>query len=423
MQALVLAAGKGTRMHSDLPKVLHPVLGVPILGHVLQTLKELGVTRPCVVIGSGADLVRSFLNTEKSTGFVPEAVLQKVQNGTGHAVMMAERFLGRRQDEILIWPGDMPLVRRETLETFIRYHREACAKASVLSSLQPNPAGYGRILRAGGRFYAIREELDATEIERRIQEVNTGIYLFNTAHLFRALRKIRPDNRKKELYLTDAIEILSGEEIPVAAFPLALPDEGQGINDRNDLANVMQAMSEREIQKHMASGVTFVAPDQTFVAKDVKIGKDTVIYPWTYLEKNVRIGERCEVGPFTKIRSGTVIGDDSVIGSFVEVTRSRLGKKVLAKHLTYLGDATIGDDTNIGAGTITANFDGKHKYKTKIGKKNLIGSNTVLVAPVTLGDAVKTGAGAIVKARTRAKKGTVLVGMPARPISKRKQRA
>lgn len=421
MQAIVLAAGRGTRMRSKLPKVLHSVHGRPILEHVLDTLVEIGVKNPCVVIGSGAEQVRSFLKSyEKKKKIRPQVVLQKVQRGTGHAVMMCEKALKRSKDKVLIWPGDMPLLEAKTLRAFQKEHQRSAARSSVLSSLQVDPKGYGRILRAGGTFYAIREELDATESERRIQEVNTGVYLFDRAALFKSLRKVKPGNKKNELYLTDAMEVLSSAHEKVEAFPLAAGFEGQGINNKIDLAKAVRVMNQKEVRKHMENGVTVVDPEQTYIEKGVKIAPDTVIYPWTYIESGVRIGEKCKIGPFAKIRKGSVIGEGAIIGSFVEVNRSKVGKNVSAKHLSYLGDATIGEGSNLGAGFITANFDGVKKHKTKIGKKSLIGSNTVLVAPVALSDQVKTGAGAVVTGGRRTKKGEVLVGVPAKPLRNNK---
>lgn len=423
MEALVLAAGKGTRMRSTRPKVLHEIFGLPLLAHVLKRLLAIGVRRPKVVIGSGAGKVRSFLKKfDQDQGIRTETILQREQKGTGHAVMAAAKSLRGFSGDLLIWPGDMPLLKRSTLLQFMKEHRASGAHASVLSALRADPAGYGRILRSGGRAYAVREELDATETERRTQEVNTGVYLFKARRLFKSLGKIRPGNQKREFYLTDTIEILSKENANVQAFPLALADEGLGINSRHDLAMVTEKMRNREIGYHEERGVTFVAPDQIFVGPDVTIGRDTVIYPWCYIEPGVKIGRGCEIGPFAKIRKGSVIGDKAVVGSFVEVTRSRLGKKVMVKHLAYLGDAVVGDETNVGAGTITANFDGRRKNATRIGKKVLIGSNTVFVAPVTLGDRSRTGAGAVVTRGSKVKKGEVVVGIPAKPLKKVKRR-
>lgn len=417
MEAIVLAAGKGTRMYSELPKVLHPVFGKPVLGYVLESLAGAGIKTPYVVIGYRAEEVRAFL---KPWGAVP--VLQREQKGTGHAVMMAKTVLAKAQGPVLVWPGDMPLVKPETLEAFCVAHERARAHVSVLSCEREDPFGYGRIVREEGHFTAIREELDATPEERGIREVNTGIYLFDKKVLFDALERIGRDNRKGEYYLTDTVEILRRDGYCVEAFSLASADEGQGINSQKDLATVTQKINEREIAKHQAKGVTFMAPEQTFVAPGVKIGKGTTVYPWSFIMGGVEIGERCEIGPFAKLRHGTVIGDDSVVGSFVEVNRSRFGKKVLAKHLAYLGDALIGDGTNIGAGTVTANFDGKQKHQTTVGKNVKVGSNTVFVAPVRVPDGVKTGAGSVVIPKINIKKGDVVVGVPARPVSKKKKR-
>jgi bifunctional UDP-N-acetylglucosamine pyrophosphorylase/glucosamine-1-phosphate N-acetyltransferase len=315
----------------------------------------------------------------------------------------------------------MPLVKPETLTKFLAEHKRSRAHVSVLSCVREDPSGYGRIVREDGHFVAIREEPDATSEERAIREVNTGIYLFDKKVLFEALEKVGRDNQKGEYYLTDTVEILRREGYCVEAFLLASPEEGQGINSRKDLATVTKRINEREIAKHQEKGVTFMAPEQTFVAPGVKIGKGTTIYPWCFIESGVEIGRDSEIGPFAKIRHGTVIGDGTVIGSFVEVSRSRLGKKILAKHLTYLGDAVIGDGTNIGAGTITANFDGKKKHQTLIGKNVMVGSNTVLVAPVRIPDGVRTGAGSVVIPKIKIKKGDVVVGVPARPLSKKKR--
>jgi len=416
MEAIVLAAGKGTRMCSELPKVLHPVFEKPVLGYVLEILAGAGIKKTYVVVGYKAEAVRSFL---KPYGAVP--VLQHEQKGTGHAVMMAKAALKGAQGPILIWPGDMPLVKPETLARFLAAHKESRAHVSVLSCIQAEPFGYGRIVRDEGRFRAIREEPDAMMEERAIREVNTGIYLFDKKALFEALERIGRNNQKGEYYLTDTIEILRREGYCVEAFCLASAEEGQGINSQKDLAAVTKKVNEREIARHQAKGVMFMAPDQTFVSPGVKIGKGTMIYPWCFIQSAVEIGVNCEIGPFAKIRSGTVIGDGSVVGSFVEVNRSRLGKKVLAKHLAYLGDAVISDGVNIGAGTVTANFDGKNKHQTMIGKNVLIGSNTVLVAPVRVPDGAKTGAGSVVIPKIKIKKGDVIAGVPARPLAKKKR--
>lgn len=412
LDALVLAAGKGTRMHSELPKVLHPIWERPLLGHVLDTLQSLGIKHPCVVVGYGAPEVKKFLGNSART------VLQKPQKGTGHAVMVAEREMNRA-DEVLIWPGDMPLLKKETLSSFLREHRSSNASVSVLTCRQPSPFGYGRIIRDSHcEFVAIREEVDASETEKKINEVNTGVYLFDRKALFSALAQVQPNNQKKEYYLTDTIEILRAEDKKVQACCVAGADESLGVNSKRDLAVAMRALTDREIDLHLTRGVTVISPRDTWIAPNVKIGAGTVIYPWTWIDSGVSIGSNCQVGPFAKLRGGSKVGDECIVGNFVEINRSKIGNHVNAKHLSYLGDAIVGDFVNFGAGTITANFDGKNKQTTRVGKQVLIGSNTVMVAPVNIPDRVKTGAGSVVTKKTKMRAGDVIVGVPAKALKK-----
>lgn len=412
IQALVLAAGKGTRMCSDLPKVLHSIWNRPMLGHVLDTLQMIGVKNSCVVVGYGAEKVKSFLGKEAITA------LQKVQKGTGHAVMMAEREI-KNADEVLIWPGDMPLLKSETLRAFLKEHRASFAPVSVLSCRQPNPFGYGRIVRGSqSEFEAIREEVDASEAEKKIDEVNTGIYLFNREALFAALAKVKPNNNKGEYYLTDTIQILREQGDRVNACCLASAEEAVGVNSKKDLAVAARLLTDRIVDQHLASGVAILSPRDTWIAPKVKIGAGTIIYPWTWIDSGSEIGVNCEIGPFSKIRGGSKIGDESIVGNFVEVNRSKLGKHVYAKHLAYLGDAAVGDFSNFGAGAITANFDGKEKHTTRVGKQVLVGSNTVMVAPVHIPDRVKTGAGSVVTKKTKMRSGDVVAGVPAKALKK-----
>ncbi|MSR77816.1 MAG: bifunctional N-acetylglucosamine-1-phosphate uridyltransferase/glucosamine-1-phosphate acetyltransferase [Candidatus Omnitrophica bacterium] len=421
MRALILAAGKGTRMRSEKAKVLHEVMGRPMLACVLDVLKAVGVRKTAVVAGAHANQVREFLmrRSFKNKSQRSEVILQKVQRGTGHAVMTAKNFFSASSEDLLIWPGDMPLLKTGTIRAFLKQHQASGSAVSVLSAVVENPKGYGRILREEQRFFAIREELDASETEKRVCEINTGIYLFKIKPLKQALSKLKSANAKNEFYLTDTIEILASAGESIQAFPLAAAGEAEGINSRAQLAGAMKIMNQNEIMKHMDRGVTLVDPAQTYIEPGAKIGPDTVIYPWCYLESGIEIGKNCRIGPFAKIRKGSRIGDGSVIGSFVEVNRSRLGAKVSAKHLAYIGDAVIGPETNIGAGTITANFDGKKKHQTYIGKQVLIGSNTVLIAPVTIEDGARTGAGAVVTSGSRVTKGMTVVGVPAKEIPRK----
>ncbi|HRK61293.1 MAG TPA: NTP transferase domain-containing protein [Candidatus Omnitrophota bacterium] len=410
LDALILAAGKGTRMYSKLPKVLHPIWERPMLGHVLDTLASLGIKSPCAVVGYQAASVRAFLGKSART------ILQNPQKGTGHAVMVAEKALSRA-DEVLIWPGDMPLLKKETLRAFFSEHRKSKKSASVLTCRQANPFGYGRVVRDSyGEFVAIREELDASETERKINEVNTGIYLFNREDLFSSLKDVQPHNQKGEYYLTDTIEILRARGEGVQACCLASSEEAVGVNSKRDLAVAARFLTDRAIDGHLRAGVNVLSPNDTWIAPGVKIGAGTTVYPWCWIEAGTVIGKNCQIGPFAKIRGGSKVGDDSVVGNFVELNRSSLGKKVNAKHLTYLGDAVVGDGVNFGAGAITANFDGKKKHKTQVRGGAAIGANTVLVAPVVVPQKVKTGAGSVVTKKTRMRVGDTVVGVPARAI-------
>ena len=414
LRGVLLAAGRGTRMHSDLPKVLHEVFGRALLDYPLEILKQIGIRRPLVIVGWGKEKVRSYLEGRAET------LVQSPQLGTGHAVQVAKRKIGSLKRDLLIWPADMILVKKKTVERLIQCHRESRSRVTILSSFRVDPTGYGRIVRRGGRVVGIREELDASQEEKRIHEVNTGIYLFEPRTLFESLEKIRPTHRKKEYYLTDTIRLIDEGGGRVEALPYASPEEAQGINSQADLAQTFKALSQETIRKLQIEGVTIVSPEQTFIAPGVQIGRDTVIHPWTYIEKNVRLGRGCQIGPFAKIRSGSVVEDGAVIGSFVEIVRSRIGKKVLAKHLSYLGDATVGEGTNIGAGTITANYDGRKKNKTRIGKKAFIGVDTVFIAPVQVGNRARTGAGAVLTRGTHVREGEVFAGVPARPLKKKR---
>lgn len=413
LQAVVLAAGRGTRMQSEEPKVLHEVFDRPLLDYPLEILRRIGVRRPFVVVGWGKEKVKAYLDG------TAQVVVQSPPLGTGHAVQVAEKKIGRFSGDLLIWPADMILVQKETVERLIRAHQKSRASVTILSSFMLDPSGYGRILRRGGRVIGIREELDASQKEKGIQEVNTGIYLFKPQALFHSLKKIRPTNQKKEYYLTDTIHLIDETGGRVEALPYASYEEAQGINSQADFARAFKILNQETMKRLRMEGVTVISPEQTFIAPGVRIGKDTVIHPWTYIERNVLIGRGCEIGPFAKIRSGSILEDGAVIGSFVEVVRSRIGKKVLAKHLTYLGDAVVGEGTNIGAGTITANYDGKRKNKTRIGKRAFIGVGTLFIAPVRVGSGAKTGAGAVLTRGTHVREGEVVAGVPARPLRKR----
>ncbi|MDD5085785.1 MAG: NTP transferase domain-containing protein [Candidatus Omnitrophica bacterium] len=414
---IVLAAGLGTRMKSSRAKVLHEVFGRSLVGRVVDNVKSLRPTGILVVVGYDRDkVIRSLSGRVKF-------VWQKKQLGTGHALRVSERVLKGFRGNLFIVPGDMPLLCAETLRRFMTSHSKHRLSLSVLSARMKDPAGYGRIVRdKAGCLIAIREELDATASERMIHEVNTGIYCVDAVLCFRLLRGIGAKNKKKEFYLTDLVDLAHRHGFRIEAFPLAGEEEALGINDRSGIMQAHRVIRMRVLSGLMKNGVTIVDPETTWIADGARVGRDTTIHPFTYIEHGVRIGKHCEIGPFSKIRSGSTIKDGSAIGSFVEVVRSSVGKRTRIKHLSYIGDAAIGDDVNVGAGTITANFDGKKKSKTTIGSRALIGSDTVLVAPVSVGKGARTGAGCVVTKKHNVRAGDTVVGVPARSIKNDRRR-
>ncbi|MBI1977819.1 MAG: bifunctional N-acetylglucosamine-1-phosphate uridyltransferase/glucosamine-1-phosphate acetyltransferase [Candidatus Omnitrophica bacterium] len=414
LAALILAAGRGERMNSNLPKVLHKAAGYTLIEHVVSAVRGAGITKVAVVIGVQSERVRSFLKGV-------DLVLQKLRLGTGHAVMQAERLFGHWPGELLMLPGDAPCVRTETLRNFVRAHQEGLADLTVLTAEIDDPTGYGRILRQGEQVVGIREELDASDSERAITEVNSGIYMFNARLLFKRLHEVQRNEKKEEYYLTDVVEAFHRSGGKVRAFKIQDRTELLGINTRKELSVAHQALSERELARHSKAGVTIVNPLQTSIAKGVRIGRDTTIHPFTWIEPGVVIGRNCEIGPFAKVRSGSQIGDRAVIGSFVEIVRSKVGRGTFVKHLSYLGDARIGNKVNVGAGTITANFDGKKKNRTVVENGVFLGCDTILVAPVKVGARAKTGAGAVVCGGHSVPRGKTVVGVPAKLMTKGKK--
>jgi bifunctional UDP-N-acetylglucosamine pyrophosphorylase/glucosamine-1-phosphate N-acetyltransferase len=410
VKAVVLAAGKGVRMKSERPKVLHEVLGRPVLDHVLRNLRQAGVEDIVVVVGHQADRVKA---AAPGCRFVE----QRDQKGTGHALQQAEPELKGFEGDLFVLAGDAPLVRADTLLRMLEEHGKEKREATFLSACLDDPSGYGRVLRdrGTGRFLRFVEDVDASPEEKNIPECNAGEYVFRCPAVFEALREIRPTNRKGELYLTDALGVLVAKGRPVDACRSKNPNEIFGINSRRDLVACTNFLRWKILEHHMDQGVSIVDPSTTFIEEDVTIGPDTVIQPFTVIRRGVVIGTGCEVGPFTQLRPGTLLEDGAEIGNFVEVKKSRIGRHSKAKHLSYLGDATLGANVNIGAGTITANYDGKNKHQTIVEDGVHTGSNTVLVAPVRIGKGARTGAGAVV-AKTDVPPGAVVVGVPARPL-------
>lgn len=451
LDILVLAAGLGTRMKSDLAKVLHKLDGRPLINHVCSTAMELAPSKIYVVVGHQAEDVQNAVLSELNAGQA-EFPVQHQQLGTGDAVNAARPLLENRDSTLLVLSGDVPRIRSETLATLIEMHtthRDRGVACTVLSVTLKDPSGYGRIVRdENGIFDSIVEQKDASDEQRQIKEINSGIYCFDTRKLFAALAKVGSGNAQGEYYLTDVPRILSEQGDEVAIFKISDPLEVEGINDRRQLADMEQQIRASTITRLMIeSGVTFIDPHSAYVSAEAVIGRDTVIHPNVTIEgesvigegcilrsgtriKSSKIGNRveirdnclirdsevgddCTLGPMAHLRGHAVMSDAAKVGNFVELKKTNLGHGSQASHLTYLGDATIGTDTNIGAGTITCNYDGKNKHETHIGDNVKIGSDTMLIAPITVGDGAATGAGSVVTKDVG--KNELVVGVPARP--------
>ena len=378
VHAIILAAGEGTRMKSVLPKVLHPICGRPMIAYALDLAASAGVKQPIVVLGHGAESVKPRLPKEVKT------VIQTKQLGTGDAVLAAKRALGGVTGDLLILYADTPLVRRATVQKLIETHFKTGATCTLLSAHLADPSGYGRMVRnETGQISGIVEESDANAAQRAIREINVGPLMCHTQALMDTLAAASASTTKKELYLTTIISHLARQEgTKIQATRVEEISEALGINSRSELARAIGVIRQRIIETHLNNGVTIEDPQTTFIDHGVSIGADTVIHPCTVIETGVSIGKRCSIGPFARVRSGVAIAEEVRLGNFAELVRTKLGPRVRVNHVTYLGDATVEDDVNIGAGTITANYDGKAKHPTHIGKGALIGSDTILIAPV-----------------------------------------
>lgn len=424
LTAVILAAGKGTRMKSACPKVLHKVGGKPMVEHVLAAAAFAGAAKPIVVVGFGAEQVRTALAGRC------EFAVQAEQLGTGHAVRQAEALLQEFPGTVMVLCGDTPLLRGEVLAALYQEHQAAHAAATVLTAKMPDPAGYGRVIRDGrGQVVRIVEQKDAAPAELAVNEINTGIYCFEREVLFDCLRQVTSHNKQGEYYLTDVIGLLAGKQAKVWATVADDYQDTLGINSRLQLAQAEKVLRRRKLEELMDSGVAIMDPDSTFIDKDVTIEPDTVIYPFTWLEGQTAIGSGCEIGPSSRIANTVIgdrvtlhfvyahdceIGDEAVIGpyvhlrpntviakgvkigNFVEVKNSQVGEKSKIPHLSYIGDTDMGAKVNIGSGTITVNYDGKHKHRTCIEDEAFIGCNTNLVAPVTVGKGAYVGAGSTI---------------------------
>ena len=424
---ILLAAGQGTRMKSEVPKVLHPLGGKALFLHALETARRLGPRIVAIIVGHGAAAVRQAYPSIEVTW-----VTQERQLGTGHAVMCAREAFKDFTGEALILSGDVPMIRERTLRAMLERHHGRRAALTLLTARLDDPKGYGRILRGdAGAITGIVEEKDATPAERETREVNAGIYVASTPFLFAALSGVKNNNQQGEYYLPDIVAIGLAQGQTIETVTVEDPREMMGINSREELATMEKHLRQSINQKWMQAGVTLKDPDTTYIDESVTIGKDTVIGPNTQLCGQTAIGSRCRVdgsafltdavigddvhvrfsvvmagcrvergaiiGPFAHLRPGTDLGANVHIGNFVETKEAKLGEGTKANHLTYLGDVTIGRDTNVGAGTITCNYDGFNKYKTSIGDRVQVGSDTTLVAPISLGDEVSISTASTVR--------------------------
>lgn len=452
LDVLVLAAGLGTRMRSGLAKVLHRLDNRPLVNHVCRTATALAPRKIYVVIGHQGEEVKNAVLEELDPEHT-EFVWQQQQLGTGDAVNAARPFLETEDSTLLVLSGDVPMIRAETLAALIQQHynhRGRGAACTILTVRLEDPTGYGRIVRGeDGLFSRIVEQREATDEERKIREINSGIYCFNTKKLFTALADVQNNNVQGEYYLTDAPALLRDTGEGVSLYHHADAREVAGINNRVELADLERILSRRTVSRMMLDyGVTFIDPKNSYISEQANIGRDTVIYPNVSIEGESTIGDGCTiraavritnsrighgvtildncviadseisndctVGPFAHLRGSAKMDEKSKVGNFVELKKTVLGRGSKASHLTYLGDATIGEKTNIGAGTITCNYDGKNKHATTIGNNVKIGSDTMLVAPVKVGDGAVTGAGSVVTKDVEANK--LVVGAPARVI-------
>jgi len=423
LHIVLLAAGKGTRMKSAIPKVLHAACGLPLIEHVLRAAAPLSPETVVVVVGHEADLVTARLASRSSTTFA----VQEPQLGTGHALLQAEPALSGKCGTVVVLSGDVPLLRPETLDRLVQTHLAQRAAATVLTATVTDPTGYGRIVRTDGRIAAIVEDRDASPDVRAITEVNSAIYAFDLAPLFESLRGIGSANAQGEYYLPDLVRMYRERGLPVETVLLDDPTEVMGVNTRRELAYVAARLRDRKSDELMAAGVTIIDPDTTWIEPDVTVGPDTILHPGVYLQGRTTVGGACELhsnvrvvdsvidddvfvnsfcvieasrvragatlGPFAHLRPQSDVGEQAHVGNFVELKKTVLGRGAKANHLAYLGDAVIGEKVNIGAGTITCNYDGVNKHQTVIGDGAFIGSDSQLIAPVTVGAGAYVAAG------------------------------
>ena len=393
IKSIILAAGKGTRMKSDTPKVLHTIFDKTLVGYVIDAVNNTGLAdENFVIVGHQAERVEEYINKNYDNA---KCILQSPQLGTGHAVSMALPYLKDFDGEVIILCGDTPLITSETIKEFVEYHRENKSDLTVMSAIFENPTNYGRIIRnQDSSLNSIVEEKDATPEQKAVKEINAGIYCINWAKIKPAFNELTSNNAQEEYYLTDIIKWGNEKNLSVNAYTLKNNEEIFGINSKTHLAEATKMLNNKIVQKHLDNGVQIIDPATTWISPETEIGADTVIYPSCYINGKNKIGKHCKIGPFAHLRGDVVLEDYVKIGNFVEVKKTTIKSHTNACHLTYLGDSEIGSNVNIGAGTITANYNPLTKVKSKtIIKDNVkIGSNSVLVAPVTIEEGANVGA-------------------------------
>ncbi len=393
VKAIILAAGKGTRMKSELPKVLHTIFDKPLLGYVLDSVKNSNlVDYAFVIVGHKSELVKEYVEKNYSAA---KTVLQEPQLGTGHAVSMAKKDLENYDGEVIILCGDTPLIKSETIKSLIEFHKNNNSDITVMSAIFENPTNYGRIIRnKDNSLEAIIEEKDACIEQKQIKEINAGIYCLNWAKVKRAFSELKNNNAQGEYYLTDIIKWGKENALNVNAYTLNDNNEIFGINSRKHLAEATKILHDEIIAKHLDNGVTIVSPETTFISPETEIGRDTIIYPNCYINGRNKIGSNCKIGPFAHIRGDVELDEYVKIGNFVELKKAKVKSHTNICHLSYVGDSEVGENVNIGAGTITANYNPltKIKSKTIIEDNVKIGSNSVLVAPVRIKEGANVGA-------------------------------
>lgn len=416
--AVILAAGQGKRMKSDKPKVLHEVCGQSMIRHVVGAAFGAGVSDVVVIVGQGSDQVQGDLAGISNVHFAT----QERQMGTGDAVKSARTVLSGYTGPVMVLVGDEPCLRSAPLAALLEKQKDGGLDCLMGTSIVPDPSGYGRILRdTTGQFLRIIEQKDCTPEQAAIHEVNPSCYVFTAPLLWEALDQVKPINAQGEYYLTDVPEILQRSGRDVQAIVTLEPDDIIGINTRQHLAEAHAIMNSRILNRLMDEGVTILDPRSTYVDSRATVGADTVIYPFSVLDGEVVVGRNCRIGPFALIRHGTHLDDGVEVGAFVDIVRSSIGSESLVRHLAYLGDATLGRRVTVGAGAITANFDGRHKQQTTVGDHVTIGAGSVLVAPTSIGDRSKIGAGAVVTPTRPVPSDTTVVGVPAQPVARSKE--